>query len=95
MGKVVWSPTAYKDVDLIAKYIARDSVDRAALLVTQLIEKSDILKIHPKAGRIIPEMADFTRRELIYGSYRIMYRIIGKNEIRVTGVVHTARNWHP
>ena len=31
MGKVIWSPTAEKDVDLIAEYIARDSIDRAAL----------------------------------------------------------------
>ena len=95
MGKVIWSPSAYNDVDLIAEFIARDSVDRASMFVSQLIEKTEILIMHPKAGRVIPEMNDVNKRELIYGSYRIMYRLINKNEVRITGVIHTARDWKP
>lgn len=95
MGKVIWSPSAYKNIDLIAEYIVIDYIDRAALFVTKLIESVDILKVHPKIGRKIPDMNDETKRELIYGSYRIMYRIVSKNEIRVTGIVHSARNWEP
>jgi plasmid stabilization system protein ParE len=95
MGKVIWSPSAYNDIDLIAEFIARDSVDRASMFVTQLIEKAEILIMHPKAGRVIPEMDDENKRELITGSYRIMYKIINKNEVRITGVVHSARDWKP
>ena len=44
MGKVIWSPTAYKDIDLVAEYIAKDSPDRASQFVSKLTEKTDQLK---------------------------------------------------
>ena len=96
MGKVIWAPTAYKDIDLIAEYIARDSIDRAAFFVTNLMKQADhMLDSFPKSGRIIPEMNDESLRELIYGPYRIMYRIKQNGDVRVLGVVHGARDWKP
>ncbi|MBN1407743.1 MAG: type II toxin-antitoxin system RelE/ParE family toxin [Calditrichaceae bacterium] len=96
MGKVIWSPTAYKDIDLIAEYIARDSVDRAALFVTKLMEQVDaVLVSYPNSGRKIPEMNDESWRELIYGPYRIMYRIKENDDVFVAGVIHGARDWKP
>ena len=57
MGKVIWSPSAYTDIDLIAEYIARDSVDRAALFVTRLMKQiDDVLFSYPRSGRKIPEI---------------------------------------
>jgi len=55
---------------------------------------ADQLEDFPESGRVIPEINDDTCRELIYGAYRIMYRI-AKQEIRITGVVHGARDWRP
>jgi len=96
MGKVIWSPTAYKDVDLIAEYIARDSIDRAALFVTKLLEQADeVLVSYPKSGRKIPEMNNESWRELLYGPYRIMYRIKENGDVFVAGVIHGARDWKP
>lgn len=31
MGKVIWAPSALEDVNFIAEYIARDSVDRGII----------------------------------------------------------------
>jgi plasmid stabilization system protein ParE len=45
VGKIVWSPTALKDADSIAEFIARDSVDRAALFVLRLIEAKTVYRI--------------------------------------------------
>ena len=95
MGKIVWSPTAYKDIDLIAEYIAKDSLDRATSFIKKIIEQTDKLKSYPKAGRKIPELNDESIREIIYGSYRIMYRLLKNGDIRITGVVHGARDWKP
>lgn len=96
MGKVIWSPSAYKDVDLIAEYIARDSIDRAAMFVTKLMKQTDDgLVSFPQSGRIIPEMNDSSWREIIYGSYRIMYRIRENGDVYVAGVVHGARDFIP
>ena len=92
MGKVIWSPSALEDVDSIAEYIARDSVDNASLFVTRLIEATDQLQNFPYSGRIIPEIDNKMCREIFYGSYRIMYRI-ENNDIWITGVVHGSRNW--
>ena len=94
MGKVIWAPSALKDIDSIAEYIARDSIDKAALFVTRLMEATDRLQELPLAGRIIPEIGNSSCREIIYGSYRIMYRI-ENNDVWITGIVHGARDWKP
>ena len=93
MGKVIWSPSALKDVDSIAEYIARDSVDQASLFIVRLLEATDRLQNYPLSGRVIPEINNQDCREIIYGFYRIMYRII-EDEIWVTSVVHGALNNH-
>ena len=94
MGKIIWAPSALKDIESIAQYIERDSVDQAALFVSRVIEMTDQLEDFPQSGRVIPEIDDESYRELIYGAYRIMYRIT-KQKIWIIGVVHGARNWHP
>jgi len=94
MGKVVWSPSALADMEAIADYVARDSADQAALLVARLQEATDRLMDFPQSGRIIPELADASCREIIVGSYRVMYRLEA-DQVWITGVVHGARDWRP
>ena len=94
MAQLIWAPSALDDIDAIAEFIARDSVDRAALFVTRIIEIADRLQEFPLSGRVIPEIGDQSCREIIYGSYHIMYRIEG-NDIWITGIVHGARDWRP
>ncbi|MBI5554878.1 MAG: type II toxin-antitoxin system RelE/ParE family toxin, partial [Elusimicrobia bacterium] len=33
VGKIIWSPSALKDIESIAEYISRDSADQASLFV--------------------------------------------------------------
>ena len=94
MGQVIWAPSALDDVDAIAEYIVRDSESRAALFVSRIFEITDRLQKYSLSGRVIPEIGDQSCREIIYGSYRIMYRIQG-NAVWITGVVHGARDWRP
>ena len=94
MGRIIWAPSALKDIESIAEYIERDSVDQAALFVSRIIEMTDQLEYFPESGRVIPEIKNKNCRELIYGAYRIMYRLV-KREVWITGVVHGARDWHP
>jgi plasmid stabilization system protein ParE len=51
----------------------------------------DILIVHPEAGTIVPEFEDELIRELIEGSYRIIYRIRSREEIGIVRVHHSAR----
>ncbi len=94
MAQVIWSPAALEDVDAIAAFIARDSIDNASLFVNRVVSATDRLQEFPESGRIIPEIGDLRCREIIFGAYRIMYRIEGA-EVWITGVVHGARDWHP
>ncbi len=94
MAKIIWAPSAIDDIDAIAEFIARDSADHASLFVDRIIETADRLKSFPSSGRIIPEIGNQNCREIIYGAYRIMYRIDRQN-IWITGIIHGARNWKP
>lgn len=94
MAKIIWSPSALNDIDAIAEYISRDSVYHASLFIDRLFEAADRILQQQKIGRIIPEIGRDDCREVIYGSYRIMYKI-EKSDIWITGVIHGARNWKP
>ena len=94
MGKIIWAPSALKDMESIARFIERDSIDQASLFVTRIIEMTDRLNDFPRSGRVIQEINDDHCREIVYGAYRVMYRI-AKEEIWITGVIHGARDWHP
>ena len=94
MAKIIWSPKSLDDIDLIAEYIARDSPRRANLFVGRLIKAVGRLETFPQSGRVIPEIGDDVRREIIFGSFRIMYRIEG-DAVWIIGVVHGSRDWKP
>ncbi len=94
MGKVIWSPAALEDIKDIHDYIAKDSVDRAALFIERLIEATDRLTEFPYSGRVISEINKDACREIIFGAYRIMYDII-PDAVRIASVIHSARDWAP
>jgi plasmid stabilization system protein ParE len=94
MGQVIWSPSALEDIEQIAQFIARDSADQAALFVGRLMEAKDRLGSIPLSGRVIQEIGHPDCREIIYGAYRVMYRLQGE-DVWITSVVHGAQDWKP
>lgn len=92
MVKIVWSENALEDIEQISEFISKDSSDRAALFVSRLIDATDKLLHYPNSGRVIPEVKKEEYREVIYGAYRIMYRL-KPNEILILAVIHSARDW--
>ena len=94
MAKVIWAPSALGDIESIAEYIAKDSVEMASLFVSRLFDATDRLNEFPFSGRIILEINNPDCREIVYGAYRIMYRV-EKTEVWITGVIHGARDWKP
>ncbi len=94
MAQVIWAPNALDDINAIAGYIARDSEELASLFVSRLIEATDRLELLPTSGRIIPEIGNPDCREVLYGAYRLMYRINGQ-EVWITGIIHGSRDWRP
>ena len=73
--KVVWSPLAVEQVEEIAGYIARDDPSAAAKWVDAVFDRAKVLSALPGSGRVVPEVDQPNVREIIFGNYRIIYRV--------------------
>jgi toxin ParE1/3/4 len=91
MVKVVWTDSAIQDLEDIGEYIAKDSVRYAEMTVLELFESVDILEDYPKAGSKVPEFDNQYLRQLIRGSYRIVYLIVDDFRIDILTVHNCAR----
>ena len=60
----------------IGDYIARDNPAAAARFTGELLERTACLVERPRIGRIVPEFGRADIRELLYGNYRIVYRLL-------------------
>jgi addiction module RelE/StbE family toxin len=91
MVKIVWTDSAIQALNDIGEYIAKDSERYAKMVVQHLFETTDLLEPHPKAGRIVPEFNNKNIRELIRGSYRVVYNIVDTRRIDILTIHHSAR----
>ncbi|MDF1501803.1 type II toxin-antitoxin system RelE/ParE family toxin [Roseisolibacter sp. H3M3-2] len=73
--RIVWSAQAVDDVAEIHDYIARNSPRYAAVVSGRLVAAVDRLRLDPESGRMVPELADPTVREVIHGAYRLVYEL--------------------
>ncbi|PID46167.1 MAG: plasmid stabilization protein [Proteobacteria bacterium] len=85
--KIIWSPLAVDRVAEIANYIATDKPTAAEKWVDGVFSKAENLTSFPKSGRIVPELNKAQYREIIYGNYRIVYRI-EEEQISILTVRH-------
>jgi len=90
MTALIWTRRAIEDVQSIQQFIEKDSPHYAQLVGQQLIAVVERLPAFPQSGRIVPEVNDPAIREVIQGSYRIVYRLI-HGEIHILTVHHAAR----
>lgn len=91
MVKIVWTDNAISDLNDIGEYISKDSVRYADLTVLELFESTNILEANPNAGPVVPEFEDENIRQIIRGSYRIIYRIVNDSSVHILTVHHSAR----
>ena len=89
--RVHWTDTAQEHLDAIFAYIARDSSEYALRMVDRLTRRSQQIGDVPLSGRRVPEYGMDQIREVIEGSYRIIYHI-KSDQIDVLAVIHGARN---
>ncbi len=72
---IIWSPLALERVRNIARYIARDKPTAADKWVKDLFKLVGRLSTQPQSCRIVPELNRPDIRELIHGSYRVIYKL--------------------
>ncbi len=73
--KIVWTHFAIQRVGEIAEYIALDNVSAAEKWVDKIFKRVEDLSSFGKSDRKVSETNDQKLREIIFGNYRIIYRI--------------------
>jgi len=90
--KLVWSALADRQVDEALAYIAADDLAAARRWLKELLERVDALRRFPDAGRVVPELGRDWIRELLVGSYRIIYRHRG-DLVEIAIIHHQAQHF--
>lgn len=90
--KIILSLRAQRDLREIKRYISFDAAERAERFGQRLLAKTKNLELHPQMGRAFSEVNDFTIREIIVGSYRVIYEVnFSKKQVEILRYWHAAR----
>lgn len=91
--RVLWTDAALAQLELIHNYVAQTSPEYARRIVDQLTNRSKQIVNFPLSGRMVPEYELNEVREVIEGSYRVVYLIKNEQEqIEILAVIHTSRD---
>ena len=90
MLTVVWSATAFRDVDAIADYISRDNPVAADRVSDRIFEAAADLGVYPRQYRSGREPG--TREMVVLPNYLMVYRI-DLDSIRILRVLHASQRY--
>ena len=80
MSPLRWTQQAVDDLAAIRAYIERDSPRYARLVGERLVQRAEQIPGYPQAGRVVPELGREDIREVLSGSYRIVYWVEGETQ---------------
>jgi plasmid stabilization system protein ParE len=89
---VVWTPEARRSLDEVLDFVARDSRDGATNVLEQALAAARSLETLADRGRIVPELADGSIREIFVYRYRLMYRV-QDDAVVILAFIHGARDF--
>jgi toxin ParE1/3/4 len=75
-----------------AEHIAMDSPAAAHKLTVDVVNAAESLSELSERGRVVPELHGFPYRELLVGSYRLIYRVDDQS-VAIVALVHGARDF--
>jgi len=94
MVKVIWTQRSLTDLKSIAEYISKDSIKYASLTLERIIDVTKYLENNPRIGRMVPEVGKNDKiREIIFGNYRIIYKITSSLTVHILTVHHSAKRF--
>jgi len=89
--KIIWTKSAVINLEDIKNYISQDSEFYAVELIEKIFGAVEKLSIFPRLGREVPEIKKENIREIIFGNYRILYRI-DTEVLYIIAIIHAARD---
>lgn len=90
MASLTWTVSSRAWVQEIYDYFAIDNVKAAKATAKGIYDRAQVLKQFPRIGARYESNIDREIRILLYGHYRIIYRIITDDDIHILGVFHGA-----
>jgi toxin ParE1/3/4 len=90
--RVIWAPVALDRAEEAARFIAADRPAAAAKWIDGLFDTVARLSAFPDKGRMVPEVGRADVREVLYGKYRVVYRLEEKRLFVLT-VRHQRRDF--
>jgi toxin ParE1/3/4 len=87
---VVWSDPAVDDLEAAVTFVAKDSEAYARSLAQLAIDAAESLQTFPLRGHRLPDPQLSRYRELIIGSYRLIY-LVEKERVLIVAVLHGHR----
>jgi addiction module RelE/StbE family toxin len=91
--KIIWSPTAERNLDAIWEYIAQDNLDAADRMVERLRNAANVLLTSPMIGR--EGRAAGTRELVVADTPYILIYAPSRSRIDIGRVLHGAQDWPP
>ncbi len=83
--KILWTREALNNLRAIKKFISINSYSAAENFIEKIIARADAISDSPKQGRVVPEFANDSIREIIFKKYRIVY-LIKENHVEILTV---------
>jgi addiction module RelE/StbE family toxin len=87
---IVWSDPAVEDLEAAVTFIAKDSDSYARSLAQLAVDAAESLRRFPNRGHRLPDPKLARFRELIIGSYRLVY-LVEKKRVLIVAVLHGHR----
>lgn len=93
MVQINWTVDAKQDLKNIYEFISKESEYYAELTVFKIIDKTELLNNNVNIGKVIKEKQDPLFRGLLYKQYRIMYKVLGDQQVDILNIFHSSRNF--
>lgn len=88
--RIVWSDPAVEDLEAAVEFIAKDSEAYAANLAHLAVAAAESLAQFPNRGHKVPDPKLSRFRELLIGSYRLVYLVEAKR-VLIVALLHGHR----
>jgi plasmid stabilization system protein ParE len=90
MVEIFWTDESKKWLKEIYDYIVLDNEKIAKRVINEIIERTEIIKTFPEIGQKLLEWEKENIRMILYGHYRIVYKIVTEKRIDILGIYHGA-----
>ena len=81
MARLKYATRALLEIDEQAEFLATRSATAARRFVDEVFRQLDLLKTHPRLGRMVPEVGDEATRELLIKQHRLIYEVSADDEV--------------